>query len=135
MPTKSCELDTIPTKLLNKLLPSIAPFITKLVNVSLCKGVFANNWKIALVKPLLKKVRLDLNHSNYRPVSNLSFLTKMVETCMLKQFNRHCTYNHLFPDYQSAYRQNYSCETAFSQIGQQYSLVNGMVTYHSTCSH
>ena len=80
--------------------------------MSLCQGVFAKNWKIALVKPLLKKVGLDLNHSNYRPVSNLPFILKVVETCMLEQFNRHCTDNHLFQDYQSAYRQQYSWEIA-----------------------
>ena len=104
MPTKSCELDTVPTKLLKKLLPSIASFITKLVNVSLGQGIFGKNWKIALVKPLLKKVGLDPNNRNYRPVSNLPFLWKVVKTWLLEQFNRHCTDNHLFPDYQSAYR-------------------------------
>ena len=84
--------------------------------MSLCQGVFAKNWKIALVKQVLKKVGLDLNHSNYRPVSNLLFLSKVVETCMLKQSNKHSTDNHLFPDYQSAYRQNYSCKTALVKL-------------------
>ena len=49
-------------------------------------------------------------------MSNLSSLSKVVETCMLKQFNRHCTDNHLFPDYQSAYGHNYSCETALVKL-------------------
>ena len=116
MQTKSCELDTISSKLLRKLLPSTSPFINKLVNVSWSWWIFAKNWKIPLVKPLLKKVGLDLNHSNYRSVSNLSFLSIVVEKCMLKHFNRHCTDNHLFPDYQSAYRQNYSCKTALVKL-------------------
>ena len=62
------------------------------------------------------KVGLDLNHSNYRPASNLPFLSKVVETCMLEWFNRHCTDNHLFPDYQSAYTQNYGCKTALVKL-------------------
>ena len=42
------------------------------------------------MKPLLKKVGLELIFKNKRPVSNLKFLAKLVEKCMLLQFNEHC---------------------------------------------
>ena len=49
---------------------------------------------------------------NYRPVSNLSFLSKLLEKCALVRFNSHCKENDLMPSYQSAYREHHSCETA-----------------------
>ena len=50
--------------------------------------------------------------ANYRPVSNLSFISKLVEKCVLKQFIQHCNDQNLMPDYQSACRSGYSTETA-----------------------
>ena len=53
---------------------------------------------------------------NYRTVSNLSFLSKLVEKCMLSQFNNHCNLNGLIPTYQSTYRAFHSCETSLLNI-------------------
>ena len=104
--------DCIPTNLLKQILPKIITALTNVVNLSLETGQFAVHWKTAIVRPLLKKQGLDLIPNNYRPVSNLLFISKLVEKCMLHQFNQHCDTYHLLPDYQSAYRKNYSCETA-----------------------
>ena len=90
--------------------------ITAIVNISLQEGIFADKWKVAIVRPLLKKAGLDLVAANYRPVSNLPFLSKVNEKCMLKHFNRHCEMNNFLPEYQSAYRQHYSCETALVKM-------------------
>ena len=49
---------------------------------------------------------------NYRPVSNLCFLSMLVKHYMLKQLINHCNTNCLIPDFQSAYRENYSTETS-----------------------
>ena len=54
MKDKSCELDAIPTNLLKEILPSCIETITHIVNTSLTKGIFANNWKTAIVHPYLK---------------------------------------------------------------------------------
>ena len=53
---------------------------------------------------------------NYCPVSNLSFLSKVLECCVLNQFAHHCSKYGLMPEYQSAYRKNFSCETAYVKI-------------------
>ena len=91
--------------------------ITKLVNLSLTEGAFASQWNIALLRPLLKKIGLDImEKSNYRPVSNLSFLRCLVEKCVLIQFNKHCADNTLLPNYQSAYRASYSYKTALVKM-------------------
>ena len=116
MSPKSCELDAIPSSLLKRLVTDLAPTVTKLVNTSLTTGRFASNWKTSIIRPLLKKLGLELLLANYRPVSNLSFISKLVEKCALKQFIQHCDDQNLIPDYQSAYRSGYSTETALVKI-------------------
>ena len=114
--TKSCELDPIPTTTFKKLLPAILPLITKIVNLSLSEGQFVRSWKTAVVWPLLKKLGLQLIKSNFRLVSNLSFISKIIERCMLLQLSDHCNNYSLQPDYQSAYREHYSCKTAVLKL-------------------
>ena len=118
MSTKSCELDAMPTNILKNdiILKKILPVITKLINLSLQQGVFAKEWKLSIVRPTLKKIGLELLLDNYRPVSNLSFLSKVLEKAALVQLMEHCGSNDLLPDYQSAYRESYSCETALVKI-------------------
>ena len=81
---KSCELDVVPTTFFKVILPHIIDTLVKIINASLEQGVFAEKWKVAIVRPLLKKLGLDLKFENYRPVSNLCFLSKVLERCALK---------------------------------------------------
>ena len=73
-------------------------------------------WKMAVVRPLLKKLGLELLHANFRPVSNLTFMSKIIEHCMLLQLSEHCRKYDLQPDYQSAYREHYSCKTTLLKL-------------------
>ena len=91
--TKSCELDCLPTYLLKEILMSILPLLTKIINVSLEQGTFTACWKVAIIRPLIKKVGLDLIANNYRPVSNLSFLSKVLGKAALDQIMEHCKQN------------------------------------------
>ena len=77
MRSQSCELDAIPTKILKDTLHIIISAITQLINISLKTGIFAKEWKQAVVRSLLKKIRLKLVVSNHRPASNLNFLSKV----------------------------------------------------------
>ena len=88
--SKSCELDIITTTLLKQILPDIIGVITKIVNLSLTTEVLSQSWKTAVIHPLLKNMGLELIPRNYRPVSNLCFLSKVDEKCMLKQFVGYC---------------------------------------------
>ena len=88
-PTKSCELDPIPTSLLKSIMPVAAPLIVDIVNMSLGSGVFPMEYKEALVRPLLKKAGLPLIDKNYRPVSNLAFIGKLIEQMVADQLNDH----------------------------------------------
>ena len=106
MKTETCEMDPIPTKLLTEIQPSVIEPITNIENTSLQQGIFSKHWKVAVIRPLLKKIGLELTTSNYRPVSNLTFLSKVAEKAALNQLVAHFDTNNLMPDYQPAYRAN-----------------------------
>ena len=111
MKNKSCELDQISTRTLIEIIAAYLLTITWIVNMSLTRGAFITDWKLAIARPLLKPGSEPL-HKNYRPVSNLSFLSKLVEQCMLWQLLDHCTQQNLIPGFQPAYCKNYSTETS-----------------------
>ena len=111
-PNKSCCLDPIPTTLLKLFIDHLLTPITAILNLSLSTGTFPAAFKHAAVSPLLKKPNLDPdNPENYRPVSNLPFLSKLIERAVFAQLSEHLSVHSLLPDRQSAYRQNYSTET------------------------
>ena len=83
MPSKSCELDYTGMDKIKEVLHTCIPSITKIVNLSLEKGAFSDQWKTAIVRPLIKAKKKALQYTNYRPVSNLSFISKVVERCAL----------------------------------------------------
>ena len=114
--TTSCALDPIPTKLLKECLDFLLPVITKIANASLQSGVFPSEWKSALVVPLLKKPGLDLTLNNYRPVSNLQFISKVVERTVISQLFTHMNEHCPLPPNQSAYRPMHSTETILVKI-------------------
>ena len=116
MPNKHHNLDPVPLMVFKKLAPYLKSEITTLVNLSLSRGVFAESWKTSIVKSLLKTVGLNLIFKNNRPVSNLKFLAKLVEKCMLLQFSEHCSLNSLLPSYQSAYRKFLNCKTSLLKL-------------------
>ena len=106
MAAKSCELDPLPISIFKKAVENgkFLHIITRIVNLSLNRGQFANTWKTAIIRPLLKKLGLEIIQSSYRLISNLSFVSKLMEKCFLDQFLEHCKHHKLLPDYQSAYR-------------------------------
>ena len=100
-PTKSCSLDPIPTRLLKQSLHILAPTITRNVNLSLSTSIFPSSMKHAIVTPVLKKPSLDRNTlGSYRPVSNLTFLSKLIERAVNCQLMNHLDDHDLLPDRQ-----------------------------------
>ena len=87
----SCELDPIPASVFNDFIDELIPVITMIINTSLATGIVPLSMKHALVKPLLKKPKLDPEClKNYRPVSNLfQFLSKVLERFVLEQLLTH----------------------------------------------
>jgi hypothetical protein len=91
----------------------LSPFLSVLFNRSLQTGVFPASQKVAIITPVLKKPSLDpYDMNSYRPISNLSFVSKLLERCVNNQLNDYLNVNGLLPDMQSAYRKHHSTETA-----------------------
>jgi len=74
---------------------------------------FSSSFKHAVITRLLKKPSLDKSvPSNYRPISNLNFISKILERLFLTRIQAHILNSLNFNQHQSAYRRNFSTETA-----------------------
>jgi len=103
--SKSCELHPIPTDILKKFLPELLPFITDLCNASLQQGCLPLSQGHAIIRPRIKKAGLDTSDArNYRPVSNLTFMSKIAEGLVCRQLVDFLERALLLPSLQSAYR-------------------------------
>ena len=115
--TKSCDLDPMPTEMLKQNIDFLIKPITHIINTSLKKGIVPVEFKKAILSPLIKKANLDQNSlRNYRPVSNLAFLSKILEKVVRSQLKDHLNENQLHELFQSAYKENHSTETAMLKI-------------------
>jgi hypothetical protein len=88
-----------------------------MVNASLSQGILPQSQKRAIISPLIKKVGLDVNDmANFRPVSNLTFASKIVERAVSVQLHEYLQEHKLLPRNQSAYRRHHSTETAMLRV-------------------
>ena len=85
--------------------------------MSLSEGKVPERFKSAVVAPLLKKEGLDPDDlSNFRPISNVSLLSKMLERLMSQRLNDHLDVINTLPAVQSAYRRYHSTETVLTKV-------------------
>ena len=76
-----------------------------------------HNSKRAILKPKLKKSNLEFEeYSNFRPISNLKFLSKIIEKAVATQLMGHLINNNLEEPFQSAYKRCHSTETALLKV-------------------
>ena len=109
---KSCDLDPAPTFLVKECLDVLLPHLTRLCNVSIQNGCLPLSQKTAVVMLCPKKSGLDSAEiKNYRPISNLPFMSKVIEKLILAQLTRFLTVNGLFPKFQSGFCRYHSTKT------------------------
>jgi len=114
---KSSKLDPLPHWLIRSVAKELSPFVTKLINASLLSGEVPSGLKKAMVTPVIKKPNLEhMDPSNYRPISNLPLIDKLLEKVVVEQINAYLSQHGLFPTFQSAYRPQHSTETALIKI-------------------
>ena len=117
MSNKSSPLDYIPTSLLKSCADTFSILISHLANQSFTQATFPSKFKLALISPLLKKSGLPKSDlANFRPISNLNTIGKILERLALARFFLHISKSPSFSPLQSAYRKFYSTETALLKL-------------------
>jgi hypothetical protein len=117
IPAKTSVLDFVPTSVLKSCCPLFSELIAHLANLSFSNGVFPSKFKHASVSPILKKPNLDPTLPiNYRPISNLNNISKIIERLFLNRLHPHITSSPSFNPMQSAYRSHHSTETSLVHL-------------------
>ena len=109
--------ESFPSKLFPLILLTILPCLLFIFNLSLVLGSFPSYFKHACVIPILKKSNLDTKTlKNYRPISLLPFLSKLLERILAFRIREHISKNNIDEILQSGYKSLHSTETALLQV-------------------
>ena len=93
------------------------PVYLYIINLCFSSGVYPTAFKSAIVKPLIKKPTLDCEVlKNYRPISNLPFLSKLTEKVIAQRLVSHMQDTSVVEKFQSAYKAHHSTETALLRV-------------------
>ena len=113
----TCKLDPFCTSIIMQHSPYFIHVYVHIINLCLSSGNFPTRFKSAVVKPLIKKPTLDCKVlKNYRPISNLPFLSKLIEKVIAERLVSHMQDNGMVEKFQSAYKANHSTETALLRV-------------------
>src|SRR6218665_739881 len=116
-PPKSCELDPLPTSLLQEFVDVLLPFLTVLCNRSIQDGILPASQKRSILVPALKCEGLDSKDPvNYRPIANVSFVSKIIEKIIAFQMTSYLETNNLLPDIQSGFRKGHSTKSLLLRL-------------------
>ena len=114
---KACKLDPLLATIMRSCSSALVPVFKTVISLSLSTRSVPEDLKIASLRPLLKKPNADCEQfSNFRPVSNLKFLSKLVEKSVFAQLNNYLTVNGLQERFQSSHKAHHSIETALLTI-------------------
>jgi len=110
LPDKSSAADPLPVTVMKVDAAELAPFLTELFNRSMSAGHFPATFKEAFITPAIKKPGLDaMDAQSYRPISNLTVVSKLLERIVAQQLKSYLQSFDLLP----------SLSPVFDQAAQQ----------------
>ena len=117
MAKKSCSLDPIPGSLMTDCFSVLLACLCQYDQSVFKDGLVPALFKEAVLNPVIKKESLDHEiYQNYRPISNLRFVSKATEKIVALRVTDHLEDNNLLETFQSAYKKGHSTETALTRI-------------------
>jgi hypothetical protein len=121
LPDKQCLSDPVPTKYLKNCVDILAPFIRHLFGLCLRNGEVPARFRSAYITPIVKKPDMDqCDPKSYRPISNLSALSKLLERMVAKQLLDYINSSGLMPRLQSAYRVSFNRNCCAVGVGRHH---------------
>ena len=113
----TCKLDPFCASIIMQHSSYFIHVYVHIINLSLSSGIFPTRFKSAVVKTLIKKPTLDYEVlKNFRPISILPFLSKLIEKVIAERLVSHMHDNGIVEKFQSAYKANHSTETALLRV-------------------
>ena len=111
----SCDLDPIDFR---KVSPNfLKSHFIRVINTTFATATFPESEKRGLIHPMLKSFDLDIEElSSYRPITNIPFIAKLIETAIYFQLSKYIFDNDILPATQSAYRPGHSTESALVAV-------------------
>ena len=111
----SVGVDELNIFVIKTLIPRISSVLSHIVNVSFQTSIFPDRWKKAIIKPI-PKVTIPISPSDYRPISLLPALSKIIEKLANRQIVEYLVKHDLLDPNQSAYKKNHSTQTALLKL-------------------
>jgi hypothetical protein len=115
MHTNSTGADNLNSFILKLFIDRVSAVLTHIINLSFETKIFPEKWKLGLIKPI-PKIPFPLKESDFRPISLLCTLSKIIEKLALWQILAYLGKHSLFDPNQSAYQANFGCITALIKI-------------------
>ena len=116
-PAAPCELEPLATNILEEFLPEIQPSMVDMCNAWLRQRTLRARQRHAIIMPRMKKLNADpADVKNYRSISNLTFVSKLIEGLIFWRLMTFLEQENLLPAHQSTYRKCHSTETAVLKI-------------------